>query len=426
MIVEMAIAGLGMYTYSRFKNRDILELKKTFENIIGSNKLDYKILKVEKNDYGYTVVTSLQGAGFEKLKKLKDKFETGFGHMTFIEQNNNLKTATINIITEKITDTTKYTPIIIRPYEIYFGMSYKYKKLISDLTKFPHVLVSGQTGSGKSYEMMLILTNLIHYHSTKGINIYFSDLSDTQDFGIFKNCKQVKGYAKTIEESEQLFNYLMHIYSKRLNIFGKHNCKNIKEYNKIFFEKRMSYIYLVLDEFADYFPTNKFEDNYNEKVKCYNLLKQMVRKFRKAGIFLIIGIQRPDTTVLDPSLRSGLCTKIGFSQNTDSSSLVVCDTTELTNIENRQALFMHGNVREWFKSLYIDDNLIKKYIKDSIVYTRTDFNKFIEKTKISKDKIKPNSNNSSNSSKKMVPLESKSKNKVKIRKVKNRVPNQKR
>lgn len=144
----------------------------------------------------------------------------------------------------------------------------------------------------------------------------------------------------------------------------------------------MNYNYLVLDEMADYYPVNKIEDNYEQKVSCYNLLKHMVRKFRKCGIFLLIGIQRPDTTVLDASLKSGLCTKIGFSQNNDASSLVVADTTELTNIENRKALLMYGNKRQWFKTLYINDKIINQYINSSVIKNRdkyTDYNKFLKK-----------------------------------------------
>ncbi|KEH91604.1 cell division FtsK/SpoIIIE (plasmid) [Clostridium botulinum C/D str. BKT12695] len=381
MITEFTITAAGMYLYERVLKRVLYKIRKEINNIFYKNNLEYNIINVEENQFGYTVIVSLNGIGYDKLDNLKDNIETCLSYNTYITQNDNLKTATIDIITERLSDTTKFSPVTTKPYEFYCGLNLKFEHLKSDLTRFPHVLVSGQTSSGKTEIIRLCITNLIHNFSDRDINIYFSDLSDMCDYEIFKNCKQVKGYAKTIEESEQLFEHLMHIYKKRLSIFSSKSCKNIKEYNKSFNSKRMSYIYLVLDEFADYFPQNQYEDDYKSKVKCYNILKHMVRKFRKSGIFLVIGIQRPDTTVLDPSLRSNLCTKIGFSQNTNSSSLVVCDTDELTNIENRKGLFMYGNTREWFKSLYIDDKLIKYYIKNSVVTDKKDFNKFLENNK---------------------------------------------
>ncbi|MCD3217814.1 hypothetical protein G8S55_11355 [Clostridium botulinum C] len=380
MIVEFTITAAGMYLYERIVKRDLYKIKKEIDNIFYKNNLEYNIIDIEKNKFGYSVIISLNGFGFDKLEASNDLIETCLGYNTYITQNDNLKTATIDIIIEKLSDTTKFSPVITKPYEFYCGLNLKFEHLKSDLTRFPHVLVSGQTGSGKTEIIRLAITNSIYNFSDRDINIYFSDLSDMCDFEIFKNCRQVKGYAKDIEESEQLFEHLMHIYKKRLSIFNSKSCKSIKEYNKVFNRKRMNYIYLILDEFADYFPTSQLEKDYRSKVNCYNMLRHMVRKFRKAGIFLIIGIQRPDTTVLDPSLRSNLCTKIGFSQNTNSSSLVVCDTNELTNIPNREGLFMYGNVREWFKSLYVDDKLIKHYIKDSIIKDKKDFNKFLETT----------------------------------------------
>ncbi|WP_278246848.1 FtsK/SpoIIIE domain-containing protein, partial [Clostridium botulinum] len=284
-------------------------------------------------------------------EKAKDVLETAYGEKIFIVQNDNLKTATISIITYKIDESTRFKPIETKPYEIFAGYSYKAEPLISNLNKFPHVLVSGQTGCGKTELIRLIITNNIHNYSDRDFNIYFSDLSDSCDFDIFKNCKQTKGYSETLEDSEKLFEHLIHVYKKRLNIFSKNSCKNIIEYNNKNFNKRMSYIWVVLDEFADYFPTNRLDKEYMQKVNCYNLIKNLVRKARKVGMFLLIGIQRPDTTVLDPSLKSCLCTKFGFSQNNDASSLVVCDSVELSNIDNREALFMYGNKREWFKTL---------------------------------------------------------------------------
>lgn len=407
MFTEIALTAGAYYGYKYLKDTK-RKIKQVFYKIIE----DYNIIDIKESEFGYSLIINLKNIGFEKLEASKSLLEASYGHKVYIIQNENLSTATVNVVTKRLSDNTKFIPRVTKPYEIYAGLSYKFTDLTSNLNKFPHILVSGQTGSGKTEIIRLILTNHIYNYSDRDINFYFSDLSDMCDFDIFRQCKQTKGYARTIGESKQLFEYILHIYSKRLEIFAKNNCKNIREYNERCHEKRMAYIYLVLDEFADYFPVNKFEDNYEGKVKCYNILKHIVRKVRKSGIFLIVGIQRPDTTVLDPSLRSGLCTKIGFSQNTNSSSLVVCDTTELTNIENRAGLFMMGNIRENFKSLYIDDNLIKKYIKNSIIYNKSNFNKFLKQENV-KEQVKEETKQIPHSDTK---TKKKTKSKVKIKK----------
>lgn len=410
MITEFALAAGMVYSYN-YLTSDKYKIKKIFNKVMEDNNLEYKIVNIENSEYGHKLIISLNGKGFDKLKSTKDLLETSLGHYIFIKQNSNLKTATIDVITETLTDTTKFVPVKLEsPCEVYVGLNYKFEKLITSLAKFPHMLVSGQTGSGKTEIIRLMLTNSMYNFSDRDLHIYYSDLSDTCDFNCFMRCKQTKGYARTIEESLKLFEYMLHIYSKRLEIFSNNDCKDIIEYNEKYKGKRMNYIFLVLDEFADYYPTNKFEKNYQEKIKCYNLLKHLVRKSRKCGIFLCIGIQRPDTSVLDPSLRSGLCTKIGLSQNTDSSSLVVADNTELTNIENRKGLFMYGNKREWFKSLYINDTIIKEYVKTSYTNDRNDFNKFLKREEkiVSLQEVKNVSNAPALN-------ESKSKTKIKIK-----------
>jgi len=363
MITEFAIATGIVYGVQYIKD-PCRKIRKKFNTVIYNNNLEYKIMKIINKNYGQDLIINLGNEGYTKLENIKDMIQTSLGANIYIEQNNNVSTATITVI-KNIPKNIKFSPVKTNPWELYIAQSFKHENLISNLNKFPHVLVSGQTGCGKTEQIRIMLTNQIYNHSSRDINLYFSDLSDTNDFSIFKDCEQTKLYARNITESLNLFKYLEHLYSKRLKIFGKHNCKNIIEYNKQNYEKRMPYIYLVLDEFADYFPVNKLVKNYGEKQKCYNVLRELVRKVRKVGMFLIVGIQRPDTTVLDPSLRSGLCTKLGFSQNSNASSLTVCDSNDLTNIENRQALYMVGNKREWFNSLYITDKIINKYIKDS-------------------------------------------------------------
>ena len=403
MFIELGIGGALMYGYKRWTDRDVYFIKKEIKNILIDREMDfYTIMNVNRTlPWGYSAIINLNGKGFSNLESIIDNIETKLGCETYIEQNKNLKTATIKIIVSPIDENTKFEPVKTKPYEVYFGLNYIVDELIVNLEKYPHILVSGQTGCGKTELIRLILANLINNFTDRDINIYFSDLSDMCDYSIFEKCKQVKGYAKNIGEAEKLFEYLMHIYTKRLGVFEKNGCKNIQEYNKKFYGKRMSYNYIVMDEMADYFPTSKLEKDYEKKVICYNLLKHMARKFRKVGMFLVIGIQRPDTTVLDPNLKSNLCTKIGFSQNSDASSLVVCDTAELTNIENRKAMLMYGNKREWFKTLFINDEVILEYVKSSIVNgireKLDDYNKFQPKRKSFTQNIKKELNIQNNS-----------------------------
>jgi S-DNA-T family DNA segregation ATPase FtsK/SpoIIIE len=73
------------------------------------------------------------------------------------------------------------------------------------------------------------------------------------DYKLITKCKQCRGYVDNILDTVKLIEYLNYIYKKRLDIFNSKDCRDIKEYNSKFYDKRMSYIYIVLDEFADFY-----------------------------------------------------------------------------------------------------------------------------------------------------------------------------
>lgn len=363
MITEMGIATTLVAGYNLYKYRDYYKENRMFRNTMKVKNKEFYIIGTQLTGYGTEFIISLKNKEFKELESLKDLLKNNFKGDVEIEQKNN-GTAIVKIIKKELNE--KFSPVKIKPYEVYIGLDNHFEPIIVNLNQYPHILISGATGSGKTQELKLMLTNLINKNDERDINIYFSNISESNDFKSFIKCKQVKAYTEKIDESLKMLEYINHVYSKRLDIFKKHNVADIKEYNEKFPNKKMTYDYLVLDEFADYFPSNKLEDDYETKIKCYNILKHLVRKGRKCGIFLIIALQRSDTSVLDPSLKSNLCTKISFSQTNAASSLVICDSTELVGLRPRVFMTMYGSNKIWSKSLYIDDYIIKKYVNESV------------------------------------------------------------
>ncbi|GAA0768755.1 hypothetical protein GCM10008908_09470 [Clostridium subterminale] len=373
MITEIGVATTLVAGYNLYKYRNYYKENKIFRDTIKVKDKEFYIIATQLTDYGTEFIISLKNKEFKELEGFRDLLKNNFKGDIEIEQNDN-GTATVRVIKKEINE--KFNPVEIKPYEVYIGLDNHFEPIIVNLNQYPHILISGATGSGKTQELKLILSNLINSNSERDINIYFSNISESNDFKNFIRCKQVKAYVEKIDESLKMFEYINHMYSKRLDIFKKNNVADIKEYNAKFPNKRMAYDYLVLDEFADYFPSNKLEEGYETKIKCYNILKHLVRKGRKAGIFLIIALQRSDTTVLDPSLKANLCTKISFTQTNSASSLVICDTTELVGLQPRIFMTTYGSNKVWSKSLYIDDCMIKKCVKESISNHR--LNTFLE------------------------------------------------
>ena len=118
------------------------------------------------------------------------------------------------------------------------------------MNTFPHILIAGATGSGKSRLLMTLLTNLIHNHNN--IELYLIQIRKS-DISIFKDCKQTKYLAKTLEETLDVLKYLNNICTDRENIVDNHSIvgvNNIEDFNnKIAKKKKEISGYLCIDSF---------------------------------------------------------------------------------------------------------------------------------------------------------------------------------
>lgn len=389
MISEFIIAGAGLSVYracekyyknNKWKTKDLKEDIRRFNEVCKYKDNQFLLIDGASTKYGSKFITSLKNKSYKELEDLVESLEIEYKTDVEITRNDNKCTATIDIFKNKLDDLVKYKPIELEPYELYISLSKKFELMTANMNDHTHMLLSGANGSGKSKELQIILTNLI-YPNKKNVEIYISNKTNSPDFREFLNCHQVRGYVDTMSDTVLMLEHIMLMFEKRLRIINSRSCDNILDYNKKNKNKQMSYVYVVIDEFAQYFPDDKDEDEYNEKNKGKIMLKRMAEILRKTGIFLLISTQRPDTNSLSPSMKCNLRTKIAFAQENQASSLVVADDTSLVGIPNREFLYMFGSERIWCRSLFINTEIIRNSVKDSIIPNRQskdDFNVFLK------------------------------------------------
>lgn len=385
MLVELGLGCIAYSGYKTIKYRHYIIAQRLFKKTCEVKKKDFYILETRLTDYGFEFVISLKDREFKDLESLQDILQNNFKAKVEIKQNLNYCTATVTIIKKRITNDMKFEPYETKPHELYFGMDNTFKPIVVSMHQYPHILISGATGSGKSQELKSILTNLIANNTDRDVNLYFTNISKSNDFKNFLRCKQTKSYVEDINSTLKMFECLDHLYEKRLEIFKKYDVDDIKQYNKRFKERRMAISYIVIDEFADYYSSNKLDKEHEVKVMCYNLLKEGLRKYRKVGIFYLLALQRGDNSVIDPSLKSNICTRVNFAATNNASSLVLCDSNELVGIEPREFMCTYGSNKLWSKSLYIDDCIIKECIKESV--DEHQLNTFLSRNKAHKKPV---------------------------------------
>lgn len=393
MITEFVIAAGLQYGYvkvnkfyqeNKWKNKEIKPYIKEFDKVCHDKEADLYLLDGEITRYGAKFVISLKNYTFEALVKLKEIFEIAFECEVELEQNENKMSATMDIIKVKHNDAeNKYEPIKVEPYEIYIGEDNKFRNMVVNMNNCPHAIVSGSTGSGKSELLKLMISNSLYFNNESKLQLDICNVGNTGDFDDFRNCKQVKSFTESYDEIYKQFEYISNIYDNRMETFRRYKVKNIVQFNKKFkdSEKEMPYRWLIIDEIASLYPSSAIDKNKAIKEELFNSLCDMGRRFRKVGIFLILGIQRPSKTVFNPELKQNIGLKISFNQNNNASSLVATDSDKVAKIGRRKFLIEYDCDEYWARSLYINDIMIRKNIRSHIVKDRmslNDFNVFLK------------------------------------------------
>lgn len=367
MITEIILFGVG---YGLYKNLDKINIHRKWKQICFSksqftNKLNktLKILKISKVDYGHIIKIELPYSfTFEKLESELDIFQEGLGYKNIQLKNED------NIVTMyciKKFNFKKYYPIQLPANQILIGDSVEHPVII-DMNKFPHALIGGDTGTGKSRILLLIITNLIKYCTN--VDIYLLQVRKN-DLGVFRNCKQIKASSTSLEEVLKSLQHIDYICRRREGLID--NVKgyyNINDYNKE--NKKLNYIYVIIEEFS-MLNISRGDSKEVKKIKstCLMYIKNIVNVGRSSGVFLITSLQKPTNDSMPSDIKSQLCTRISLRINDSPASIVVLGNSNATKLQEREFICRTLDEEKGF-SYTIDHNTVMENIKESIVETK--------------------------------------------------------
>ncbi len=238
---------------------------------------------------------------------------------------------------------------------IYIGSDIKGELVVADLTKMPHLLVGGTTGSGKSVGLNSFILSLISAKKPSELKFVLIDPKKIE-FSIYNNQKYL--YHPVITETEEAIDMLSHLaqeMDRRYEILAESMCKNITDYN-LKGEGHLPYIVCVIDEFADLIATDK------------NVEKDVIRlaqKARASGIHLILATQRPSVDVVTGVLKANFPTRISFKVASSADSRTILDSQGAEDLIGRgDALYLASNGElKRIHGAYMTDNDIKEILK---------------------------------------------------------------
>lgn len=187
--------------------------------------------------------------------------------------------------------------------------------IVYDMTEHPHLLIAGETGSGKSVQLRSIITTLIVCAGNE-LELYCADLKRSE-FHLFR------GIAETVDvEKVKLEATLLKIKKelvKRGRLLDKEGVANIMDLPTT---KRPKFVVLVIDEVA----------MLKKDTSIMSEIEDISAIGRALGVFLILSMQRPDAQVLDGKLKNNLTVRMGFRHRDAINSRITLDSDDAAHI----------------------------------------------------------------------------------------------
>lgn len=189
---------------------------------------------------------------------------------------------------------------------------------VADIAKMPHVLIAGQTGSGKSVCVNSWISTLLFRASPEELRLIMVDpkrVELTPYNGIPHLLTPV------IVEPEKVVSALKWAVSemeRRYKVFTEVGAKNIESYNNMAGFQSMPYIVIFIDELAEImlFSPSEVEDN----------ICRIAQMARAVGIHLVLATQRPSVNVITGLIKANIPTRLAFAVSSMTDSRVVLDT----------------------------------------------------------------------------------------------------
>ena len=199
-----------------------------------------------------------------------------------------------------------------------------------DLAKAKHLLVAGQTGSGKSVCINSIISSVYLSMPTDMVRFLLIDPKQVELKPYEALPNVINGRAITDPmEAVLSIGWLVSLMEYRYSVLAALNFRNIKDFNaavenreKIFTipagqRRKMPYVVAVVDEFADLMMTASAE--------LTAFVMRIAQKARAVGIHLVLATQRPSTQVVTGNLKGNLPTRIAFKVASATDSMTIID-----------------------------------------------------------------------------------------------------
>ncbi|WP_416044898.1 DNA translocase FtsK 4TM domain-containing protein [Clostridium tyrobutyricum] len=195
--------------------------------------------------------------------------------------------------------------------------------IVSDLTKMPHLLIAGATGSGKSVCINTLVISLLYKYSPETVKLLMID-PKVVELSVYNGIPHLLIPVVTNpKKAAGALNWAVQEMNRRYKLFADTGVRNIEGYNKLADEQivdsKLPFVVMIIDELADLMMVcpNEVED----------YIGRLAQMARAAGMHLVIATQRPSVDVITGVIKANIPSRISFAVSSQIDSRTILDTS---------------------------------------------------------------------------------------------------
>ena len=197
------------------------------------------------------------------------------------------------------------------------------KCVVGDLSKMPHLLIAGATGSGKSVCINTLILSIIYKYSPQEVKLLMVD-PKVVELNVYNGIPHLLIPVVTDpKKAAAALNWAVNEMTRRYKLFAESGVRNIESYNTLFekgiIEEKLPWIVIIVDELADLMMVCPHD------VEDY--IGRLAQMARAAGMHLVIATQRPSVDVITGVIKANIPSRISFAVSSQIDSRTILDSS---------------------------------------------------------------------------------------------------
>ncbi|NLW70118.1 MAG: DNA translocase FtsK [Eubacteriaceae bacterium] len=208
------------------------------------------------------------------------------------------------------------------PLAACLGKTVSGQTLVMDITKMPHILIAGATGSGKSVCINTIIISILYHTSPEDVKLILID-PKMVELNVYDDIPHLLIPVVTnAKEASGALGWAVREMEDRYKKFHDNKVKDIYSYNAKMLSEggdKIPHIALIIDEFADLMMVSA------QQVE--NSICRLAQLARACGIHLVLATQRPSVNVITGTIKANIPSRISFAVASQIDSRTILDSS---------------------------------------------------------------------------------------------------